>query len=357
MYQQLEILRQYGVEPGGESLVLHQRIAAVVGRLSLGRNGIRLGEPRRLALRRAVEEELHAADAEPGEVGVARDAALEDGGAGGQERVGHHVDHEPTIAGGSLEKLPVGRQGGAVLHRREARACVGALGCVELLELTRVARRRDAPEQRKASHLLEHTVGLARTAAPADHTAVGIRRVGAETGQLERSRVHRKQVPRRVGHQDGMRGRDRVEIVASGMAPLRQHRVVVALAREPLARCNGIRLEVSAQRPLQIGDRLHGPDRGGREIGRRAGSGHACQVAVRVDEAREQRSPSEIDLLGAWPAAAADIGLGPQRLDAPRADRERLHDPPRLVQRDDLAVPIQGVSRLRHAPHTSPDYS
>ena len=163
--------------------------------------------------------------------------------------------------------------------------------------------------QQSAGGLLEHSVGLHRALDAPDHAAGRIGRLGGDVAGREQGGVGRDQVSRHVGEDDGMFGGRAVQILARGMSALLEERIVVAA---PGHRLSGRDLALVDPRPHlahDVLDVVHVAHR------RRVQPHHqmlvaasAQEVAVGVDEARQERVVAEVHHARGWPLERRHLG-------------------------------------------------
>ena len=161
--------------------------------------------------------------------------------------------------------------------------------------------------------LLQQAGRLARAGPPDDSTLQATLRIGrgrGDAGLIQRHAVADRHVPRRVHHPDRQLGGDAIQILLGRVAPLCEHRVVVAraedvfvLGRQPS--------EPPAQRLDDVVDRRDVAGRRRREIDPVELARDLREVTVAVDEAGDQRVTAEIH----------DVRPNAQPRPAPHRDR------------------------------------
>ncbi len=138
-----------------------------------------------------------------------------------------------------------------------------------------------------------------------------------------------------------------VEVFARRVAAFREQRVVVAHADHPFAGL--LAGGLLAQAIHELVEVVHRPDRGCIEVRRAGVDAGAGIVAVRVDEARQQRVAVELDHARAGAGPALHLDLAADRADAVALDAERFDDAILRVEREDRAAAIDRLARRRPA--------
>ncbi len=132
-----------------------------------------------------------------------------------------------------------------------------------------------------------------------------------------------------------------VEVAARGVAPLGQQRVVVADAQHPLA-FRGL-VGPLAHALHQVVQLLDVADGRAVEVDEDGAESHPGEVAVGVDEARQQSPTFEVDeSCTALLRPGAERGQAPHPGDASRLDGERLGDAVVGVQGEDGPAVVEG---------------
>ena len=325
-------------------LRVESTVRAVVGRRARRPLVVRLGHPRRPALRRPVEEELDPRDAQPAAVVGLRHDTL---GVLQRPETREHGD-----VGG--QRLALGRGSQLPEHVRPDRPVLDRGRAVARVDVDGAAGQSvqvvGGPEQPTASHqpargLLEHAVGLSRVADPADVAAGRVRGIGGDPRGPERGGVGRAQMPRHVGQHDRVLRRGPVEVVARRVAVLGQQRVVVAAAAHHLARQDVALGDPGPNLAHDVVDGTDVPDR--RRVERQCVEGHphGQEVPVRIDEAGQQRALPQLDDARRSAAQGHHVVAGAGRDDRLPAHRHRLHPRPARLHRDDVIADEDRVRR------------
>ena len=334
-------------EFGGGRLVLagdHDAVGHVVRWGSRGSLLVRDRDPCRAALRGAVEHQLHPADPEAALV-VARVAyARQVRGRLVEAREGRDVRLEGLAVRGRLKRLGLRRAGPAVLDGGRAVAQVDVdRPANEVVEL--LARRGGATIEceQSAGGFLQHPVGLHR-AVHAPHMAAGrIGGVGGDVAGRKRGGVGRGQVPRHVGEDDGMFGRRAVEILARGVAALLEQRVVVAAPGHHLAGRDVVLVDPRTDLAHDVVDVVDVAHRRRVQPQRRLVAPRAQEVAVRVDEPRQEGVVPQVDHPGRWPVKSHHLVHRSCRHDGLAAHRDRRHGGLLRIHGDDVVAVEDGV--------------
>ena len=173
-------------------------------------------------------------------------------------------------------------------------------------------------------HLLHETQRLATAGLAQDGTALGIRSAGIDLHGLEGQRIRDQHVTGRVDQYHRIVGEGRIEVGRRRVAALGQHVLVVAL---PDQRVAGAGLHVGlelAQRLDDVGDLRHAADGGRVEVGLHQRIGVVEQMAVAVDEPRQQRLSRKVDLGRAGTCGLVHLGARADGEDLAIPHRERL---------------------------------
>ena len=181
----------------------------------------------------------------------------------------------------------------AVLRRGAAARQIGFRPRAHGLHETGFARGRGQPQQRACGRF-DHARGHA-AAVPVEDDVVS--RAGLGPGQshlLKSKAVARGHPAGDMLQDDGMTGAGPVEILSCGMALFRKQAVVIAPALDALPRRRDLRpLPEQGHHVLDAVDAAEGI---AVQVHRCGQQGRIHKMAVRVDEARQQRSPGQIDL-------------------------------------------------------------
>ena len=234
------------------------------------REQVRLGQPGALPLRQSVEHQLEPADPEPAAV-----APRERRPVGAQASVSWYSGYETRSIGSvpfsaAAQASPSRRRRWPVLCGRDPEAGVirarpsqqvgmavlGIAGKHVNLTCAHAASCKRPVGSREPGR---RTIHLSTCRPPVD------RRGGGDTRLIERHAVADRHVPRGMHHPDRKLGGDAVEILLRRVAPLVEHRIVVAraedvfvLGRQPA--------QPAAQRPDDVLDRRDVACRRRREI-------------------------------------------------------------------------------------------
>ncbi len=332
--------------------VADHAVAGVFAVLAGRRHEIRLAQPGGLGLRRAVQRQLHAADAKAPLVAHrfarrAEPGRLHQGGRAGGENIGigHHVGHQLALARGQLGDAHLVGRGAAILDGGVAVADVQLLAGIEHgHRLLGRQVREQARERGEEGVFLEHAVGFAAALAPADDPAIGRAAGRADAGGGQRGAVEYAHVARLVDGHHRQVARHRVQVIAVGVAAFLQLRVVVAEAQQhaELARQVGVAAEL-AQGVLQVGDAGVGPVRRRQQVGAQGLHADGADMAVGVDEAGQQRGAAQVVHAGVRAAIAQDGVLAAHRHDAAVPDRDGARRGRVRIDGDDGAAEPDGV--------------
>ena len=228
---------------------------------------------------------------------------------------------------------------GALLGGGDALAGVDLLGRLEEVEHLVLARLRHLGEDRHEGRLHEEAGRLVRAGLAGDQAARRRRRVGSDVEGLQRQRVEHGAMVRDVDRHHRIVGEEGIEIVAGHLALLGEAGGVVAVAHHPGALGQLELRHVLLERRDDVGDRLDRPDRRQRHVGPVDDARGVHEVAVGVDEARQERLALQVDEPGSGPFPfGADVGDGAQRRDLAVLDGDRLGGRLRVVHGDDGAA-------------------
>ena len=199
-------------------------------------------------------------------------------------------------------------------------------------------------QRAKVGVFFQHTIGFARTGAPADDAALRVRRLGIDARALQRLAVEGCKVPGLVDGDNRHAGRDGIQLITRGVAALGQLRIIVAKAKGDLqllhlGRCS----DVAAQGCLQRGNIGIRPIWRWQQIGRDGLQPHAAQVAVRVHKTRQQSTPLQIHHLGGRALPACYFGTGAHGHNAPGTHGHGLHLGLCIVHGQDGAAPVNHI--------------
>ena len=191
----------------------------------------------------------------------------------------------------------------------------------------------------RKSRFAQHAGRLA-VFVPVNRAAGGIGGVGGDAGQRQRLAVGDADVNARADQEHGMIGRNRVEIVAGGMALFSKPSLVVAESNDPFAR--RLAFCVGLDQLHNVGDAVV---RGRVEIERRQRPAGQHRVRVRVVQPRRGGAAAEIDDLGGGAGGGAHRGFVIAQSDHPAgADRQRADFGSRGIHCQDRAVVNEKIS-------------
>ena len=263
--------------------------------------------------------------------------------AGRRER--GHVGAERLARGGGAQRGKRLGPGAAVLDRRRAVAQVDVDGAPR--EAVRVAFGSAVQPvgDELARPLFEHPVRLPGRRHAADVAARRIGCRGVDAGGRKRRRVGRAQVSRDVRQHDPVLRRGAVQILAVRMAALREQRVVVADAVHEAARRDVALGDPGRDLADDIVDGIDVADRRRMQRERIQRPSHRQEVAVRVDEAGQQRALAQLDHARGVAAQRHDLVRRTGRGNRLAADRHGFDARPRRVHRDDDAAGKDDVGR------------
>ncbi len=177
---------------------------------------------------------------------------------------------------------------------------------------------------------------------PLDPAVGRVRRVAADPGQGQGTRVHPDAVAIAVREHDRPVRHDRVEQLLR-RGPVRVVRHIPAAALDPGQ--VGMRLRVGA-------DRLDDGGRAARDVVEAAPDPvqpAVGRVDVSVAEAGQRHPPGQVDPPGPWPDERRDVPSQPDRDDPPVADGAGLARPPSAVHRHDRSARQDEVGGLVEA--------
>ena len=329
---------------GHVQLRFEHRVRAVVGRRAGRPFGVRLRQPGGAPLGRSVEQELHAGDAEPAAVIRLVDRAL------GLSRLQRgrecgHVGVERLAVGCGAQRRQRFRNGAAVLNRGGAVTQVHVDGTPrEGIRVTRCTAERSGVDE-PPRLFFEHPVGFPRPRLPPNVAAGRIGGLGRNAGVSQRRGVGRTQVSGNMGQHDPVLGRGPVQVVARRMAALRDQGVVVA---DPLHQSSGRDVPLGNPGPdladdaIDVIDVADGRRMQGEQVERPP---HREEVAVCVDEARQQRAVSELDHARGFAAQRHDVVQRPGRGDRLARDGHRFDPRLRRIHGDDGTTGEDRVGR------------
>ena len=314
---------------------------------------IRLEEPRAARAQRAVDRPLDRTNGEVPVAVVDHPVLLELGRLGAVAFSHHHPKPhaELPLVDHLLHHVDRRERRSGVLERRDAlrehlpgrKVEDPARAFGTFLRGQRRLARMHLDETRRA---LAHQPRGGAGRVLEDVTACGVLRVPRHTGQLQRLAVREARVPARVGEVDRVVWRDRVERRACRepfdirFRPRRPLLLVPAAPDDPLP---GLRLldRLGDHRDdLAPARRLH-------QLQVQLCLADAVEVAVALDEARDDELPLRVDHLRRGADVALDVVAGAERLDAIAADGDRLHLGHPVLHRHDLRVGDDEVGRLR----------
>jgi hypothetical protein len=223
------------LDHGGQFLSVNGWITAISRATVLRLDVVGLAEIARVALDGTVREALDRADGDPVLIRRHRhvDFVI-------QHQHGH-LDHGPDLHPDGQAACLEGRErlrhglgpGGTRLGRRHANRRVASSRRLDGVHHVRLAEsRHQAADLAHGRALLHDPIRLPGGVA-AETPAGGIRRLPGNPRQLKCQRVGHAQVTGDVANQNGMLGADAVKILAGGMAPFCQKRVVVTPPSDP----------------------------------------------------------------------------------------------------------------------------
>ena len=320
--------------------------AAVIRRRAGGRHEVGARQPSRLALRGAVERDLGTADAQPVAVGRAMQRAAELFRRAEDVGIGDDVDRQKATTR-RLGQLRDGRaHGAAFLGGGVAEGGVKLRARLDHRQPGRLVQPAEqGPRADEQRILLHHAVGLARSGAAAEHAPQRVGRGRGDARHLQRLGIRCRQVARRMDDQHRNLGRDLVEILARGVAPLAQLAVVVAEAEDQIVAPHGgfIALHPFPQDADDGGDVVGLAIRGGQHVGADRLQADHHDMPMRIDEARQHGAAFEVHHPRPRPAGRLHLPARADGQDAPATDRHGLGRGLRIVDGDDRAAAVDQV--------------
>ena len=284
VHQNLPVLAHRLQHTALDLRVAVDRIAAVIRVVGIGR-----GHPCGAPLRRAVQKQLVAADAQTAAIARRIRCVFVQQPGAGDVHVGDDVGRELFAHGG--EQRPFRRARQALLNRRDAVSEVDALGGEQALHgLVRAGARRACGDLREG-RLLEVSVRRAVRIVP-DDAACGRGGVPRDAERLQSRRIQNAHVAGSVREQRGVLREHRVEKGGGRVRALGERRRVVAEAHDPRA---GRKLPLAAEGLQARGDFIKGLH--ALQVAQQKRLRERRDVAVPVDEAGEQRVPLQVEAL------------------------------------------------------------
>ena len=196
-------------------------------------------------------------------------------------------------------------------------------------------------QHRKHRRLGDVAAGLAAARFAGDHPPGRILAAGAPAHLLEQHGIDRTLVAGAVLHEHRPAGAHAVEFLLGGVAVFGELLSPVAQALHPHALRQGGGVGLHA--PQQLGDALHAD-----QVGVEQGVAGQHQVAMGIDEARQQGAAGQVYLAGAATGRLDCPGQGPHIKNAPALFHQRLGVGRRWSRHgEDVAAAIEGGGGLR----------
>ncbi len=248
----------------------------------------------------------------------------------------HHIEHEPPLRGRGLQQIEISKAGEAIISQRVAVPGIKLLHGGEVLQplFTRWRFQRRASQHQRAFPDL--AVGRAAIGFAVDQAAFGGLRFGRDADRCQPGRVQHSTMARNMHHQHRPIREARIEIAAGQVALFGQQAGVIAPPHQPFIGRDLQRRLASGQLADQIGNAGDGAHRRTRHIHPPRQINRHGEVAVRIDQAGQQRAALQIQPL-----------------------HFRTGDPLRLRQRSGKGDPAAFYDhrrhRLRPVPHHGQD--
>ena len=240
------------------------------------------------------------------------------------QRQQHQINAQAPFAGTPLKQVQIAGHRGAVLHRGDALGGVEPLGRLKLPQPLVVRRLGHVHKQRNERRFHHQPCGLSAAGPAHDHPTGRVRGAGVITRQGQSAAVEHGAMVRVMDHHHRVLRKQRIEIGLVEVAAIRETIDVVAVGDHPLALAGGMARHMLTQHLLQLGNAGDRARRRPLNVGPAHHLQRIGKVAVGVNEARQQGTARQIDLLGAGPGVGQHRGLVADSDDDPTGNGDRL---------------------------------